>query len=127
MMRKVVLLAACLPFAVTLMALPAAADDRQDCASKKSARKLEACTALINTGPETPNLANAYRNRGVAHAQRSEYDQAIADFNKAIALDPNYATAYNDRAVAYTSKTFSAPWPMSPRPSSAPRNLPSSL
>ena len=103
MMRKIVLLAAYLPFAV--LAVPATADDRQDCASKKSHRKLEACTAIIQGGGEAvPNLAVAYRNRGVAHAARSDYDQAIVDFNKAIELNPNYATAYNDRAVAYTNK-----------------------
>ena len=103
MMRKMVLLAAYLPVAV--LAMPAAADDRQDCASKKSHRKLDACTAIIQGGHETvPNLALAYRNRGVAHAAKSDYDQAIADFNKAIELNPNYTTAYNDRAVAYTNK-----------------------
>src|SRR5689334_6071962 len=103
MMRKMVLLAAYMPFAI--LAVPAAADDQHDCASKKSQRKLEACTAIIQGGREVaPNLAAAYRNRGVAHAARGDYDQAIADFSKAIELNPNYATAYNDRAVAYTSK-----------------------
>ena len=103
MMRKMVLLAAYVPFAI--LAVPAAADDQHDCASKKSQRRLEACTAIIQGGREAaPNLAAAYRNRGVAHAARSDYDQAIADFSKAIELNPNYATAYNDRAVAYTNK-----------------------
>ena len=102
-MRKMVLIAACLPLAATVA--PVSANDRQVCASKNPDRKLEACTALIQSGRETGlNLAAAYRNRGIVHAARTEYDQAIADFSKAIELNPRYAAAYNDRAVAYTNK-----------------------
>src|SRR5262245_10919335 len=102
-MRKMVLLAACLPFAA--WAVPAAADDRQDCTSKNSNRKLEACTAVIKSGHEPKeNLAAAYRNRGIANAAKKEYDQAIADFSKAIELNPKDVAAYNDRAAVYTTK-----------------------
>jgi tetratricopeptide (TPR) repeat protein len=101
-MRKIIRAAYLLLLA---LATPAVADDRQDCASDHSNRKLEACAALIKSGGMTGlDLAAAYRNRGVAHAAKREHDQAIADFSKAIELNPNYVKAYNDRAVAYTQK-----------------------
>ncbi|MBL1210542.1 MAG: tetratricopeptide repeat protein [Geminocystis sp. GBBB08] len=34
--------------------------------------------------------ANTYFNRGNYYLNRKEYEKAIADFNKAIELDPNY-------------------------------------
>ena len=34
----------------------------------------------------------------------SDYDGAIADFTKAIELDPKYATAYYNRGSAYDDK-----------------------
>jgi tetratricopeptide (TPR) repeat protein len=37
-------------------------------------------------------------NRGNAHADKKEYDRAIADFTQAIELDPQNAYAYNSRA-----------------------------
>ncbi|MBT9438251.1 MAG: tetratricopeptide repeat protein, partial [Desulfobacterales bacterium] len=43
----------------------------------------------------------AYYNRGVAYAFLNQYERAIEDYNKAIALDPNNAEAYNNRGVAY--------------------------
>ncbi|GHU59519.1 hypothetical protein FACS1894133_6470 [Clostridia bacterium] len=48
-------------------------------------------------------LANAeeYRNRGVLYGQVGEYDEAIANYTKAIELNPDYAMAYNSRGFAY--------------------------
>jgi tetratricopeptide (TPR) repeat protein len=37
-------------------------------------------------------------NRGNAHADKKEYDRAIAAFTEAIQLDPRNAYAYNSRA-----------------------------
>jgi tetratricopeptide (TPR) repeat protein len=49
-------------------------------------------------------LAIAYHRRGTAYASKKEYDQAIADYTKALEIDPKYISALNDRGLAYTSK-----------------------
>jgi tetratricopeptide (TPR) repeat protein len=36
-------------------------------------------------------------NRGNAYYRKRDYDRAIADYTKAIELDPNYANAYTNR------------------------------
>jgi tetratricopeptide (TPR) repeat protein len=41
--------------------------------------------------------ARRHFNQGVANYNSGNYEQAIADYNKAIELDPNYALAYNNR------------------------------
>jgi tetratricopeptide (TPR) repeat protein len=40
----------------------------------------------------------------VAYYHNEAYDAAIADYNKAIQLNPNLAVAYNNRAQAYLQK-----------------------
>jgi tetratricopeptide (TPR) repeat protein len=35
---------------------------------------------------------------------KGDYDRAIADYNQAIRLDPDYALAYYNRGVAYVNK-----------------------
>jgi tetratricopeptide (TPR) repeat protein len=51
-----------------------------------------------------PDNVKAYGNRGIAYANKKEYDRAIADFNTAIRLNPKGATAYGNRGVAYANK-----------------------
>jgi tetratricopeptide (TPR) repeat protein len=48
--------------------------------------------------------AEAYFQRGVANFNLSDLDRAIADFDKAIALNPNLAEAYYNRGTAYGRK-----------------------
>jgi tetratricopeptide (TPR) repeat protein len=48
--------------------------------------------------------AGAYLRRGEVSAGAHEYDRAIADYNMAIQLKPDYAEAYNDRGFAYYLK-----------------------
>ncbi len=47
---------------------------------------------------------NAYCNRGIAYADRGDYDNAIREYGEAIRLKPDYAKAYVQRAMAYADK-----------------------
>ena len=44
----------------------------------------------------------AYTLRGRAYLNKGQYDQAIADFSKALELDPNDAEAYTLRGLIYS-------------------------
>ncbi len=48
-----------------------------------------------------PYDAVAYKNRGNACAEFSDYDGAIADYTQAIKINPNYADAYYHRGNAH--------------------------
>jgi tetratricopeptide (TPR) repeat protein len=51
---------------------------------------------------KSPDKARPYYNRGVVYWERGNVEQAISDFSKAIARNPNnYALAYYNRGVAY--------------------------
>lgn len=49
-------------------------------------------------------IAEAYNNRGVAWHHKADYDNAIADYNRALELNPRYAEARNNRGVAWAHK-----------------------
>jgi tetratricopeptide (TPR) repeat protein len=49
-------------------------------------------------------LADAYNNRGIAYDSKGQYDQAIADYNNALEINPRYAMAYYNRGIAYYFK-----------------------
>jgi lipoprotein NlpI len=75
------------------------------CHDDDSDRLIRGCTAVIRSGHETPeNLARAYFNRGRAYSDRGDYDRAIADFNDALRIEPNYPDAFNGRGIAYVGK-----------------------
>jgi tetratricopeptide (TPR) repeat protein len=44
--------------------------------------------------------ARKHFNQGVANYNSGDYEQAIADYSKAIEFDPNYALAYYNRGHA---------------------------
>jgi tetratricopeptide (TPR) repeat protein len=62
--------------------------------------------ALAQTAgpPGSPAGSEFYLKRGEDFAGVREYDRAIADYNTAIQLKPDYAEAYNDRGFAYYLK-----------------------
>lgn len=47
-----------------------------------------------------PVVAMAYDNRGLAKADAKKYDDAIADYNKAIVINKKYCKSYNNMGVA---------------------------
>ncbi len=92
---------------LTLCATGAKADRYEDCVqSADLERKIRGCTQIIERGTRESleNRASAYINRGVAYTKKGEVDRAIADYTKAIALDPDDAEAYYNRGVVYGRK-----------------------
>jgi tetratricopeptide (TPR) repeat protein len=48
--------------------------------------------------------SEAYINREIAYKMMGDHDQAIANFSKALEINPRLAAAYVNRGRAYRSK-----------------------
>lgn len=64
--------------------------------SPQSTRSL----SLMQRGSTKNAKAIAYVESGLAKFNRKDYQGAIADYNRALSIDPNYASAYNNRGLA---------------------------
>jgi tetratricopeptide (TPR) repeat protein len=63
------------------------------------------CTSVIKSGRWSGHdLAWAYRNRGIAHTHKRDLDQAIADLDQSIKLDPKPAMSYLALGDAFSAK-----------------------
>jgi len=80
--------------------------DAEKCAKASgSDETIAACTRAITSRQlSSTNLAITLSNRGIAWANKGDYDRAIADFKEAIWLSPQYAPAYNNRGNAWNFK-----------------------
>lgn len=74
---------------------------RADAQSFKYAQALERLQSLQLRHPQQSAL---YTLRGEVHLLLYEWDNALADFNRAIALDPLYAPAYFQRGVLWATQ-----------------------
>jgi Tfp pilus assembly protein PilF len=71
--------------------------------------KVSGCTAVIQGGQETGSeLASVYTHRGMGYGALTRFDEAIADFNQAITIDPALAYAYLGRAIVYQTRGLNA-------------------
>ena len=61
---------------------------------------------------DKPSLdAESYLNRGLVYYEKGQYDKAISDCNKAIALNPELAMAYYNRGAArFLKKEYHKAW-----------------
>jgi tetratricopeptide (TPR) repeat protein len=81
---------------------PARADVINDCYSGEYDRQIRGCSALIQDPSIGPvERSNAYSTRALAYSIRQFYEQAVQDYDAALALTPNAPIALNNRAWAY--------------------------
>lgn len=84
---------------VGLTELPAVAIPSKQYIAHYDVDELEGVEKRIR---ENPNDAGAYLHRGLIRSHSQEdFQGAIADFSKAIELNPNLAEAYNYRGTSY--------------------------
>ncbi len=97
--------------ALAAMALLGAASARADdwdkklqtCAFGAPSPAMVACTSMIDNLLEPPGAKSvALNNRARAHMQLAEWDLALTDLNKAIALKPGSALYYYNRGVVFS-------------------------
>ena len=86
---------------VLIGAVPPSArgDDIADCTqSRDIERRIRGCARLLEAGRlSRTERATAYTRRGLAYAKKGQHDRAIADYNKAIQINPRLAGTYNNR------------------------------
>jgi len=93
--------------ALTLLCggLAAGAQDIGDCGHPVPERSILGCSAMITRGGTTPEtLSTFHRLRGAAYVVHGEYDNAIADLDEAIRLNPQDPEAFTSRGDAYARK-----------------------
>ncbi len=75
-------------------------------ADARSKDRLIAATALLERVEPLPSFspevrAQIYSDRGWAYLHLKEYEQAVSDFNNALALRPEYSWVYGSRGLVY--------------------------
>lgn len=76
-------------------------DSRADCFSDDNERRLAGCTELLAVpGLRPDEQALAHAMRALAHALQARFAEALADYDAALRLQPDFAIALNNRAWA---------------------------
>jgi tetratricopeptide (TPR) repeat protein len=83
----------------------AAADDSVTCEKGSGDVAIAACTRRIQSGKVAGyDLAVNYVNRGANYSIKGDLDAAMADYNEAIRLSPNFSNAFTHRGNLYADK-----------------------
>jgi len=90
-------LAAALAGCSTTALTPSAVPESEEALYATSPANIASLTDVVQRNPNDPQ---AYNMRGSALGQAGQSEEALADFNKAIAIDPNYAQAQQDYVTA---------------------------
>ncbi|MEO0921013.1 MAG: tetratricopeptide repeat protein, partial [Pseudomonadota bacterium] len=61
----------------------------------------ENISSLTQVIRANPNDANAYNVRGSAYGRGGRYREALADFTRALQINPRFYEAYANRALIY--------------------------
>jgi lipoprotein NlpI len=90
-------------------AAEAAPRELQACYDANDAQDYDRAIRLCGHAAQSGGLsdvdaARAYNDLGMAYSAKGDYDQAIASFDQAIKLRPDYSEAFYDRALALDSK-----------------------
>lgn len=92
-----------------LFAPPCFAQSKKDwaeCSGNEPDKGIPACTRIINRKKETRNdLSIAYFNRGNYRQTKTQYDEALADFEESIRLNPKDPDAQNAKGDALWNKS----------------------
>ena len=73
-----------------------------DCLGADNDRRISGCTVMIETPdlpPEQRSLAHGMR--ALAYSMKGMFEKSLPDYDRAIALKPDFAAALNNRAWAY--------------------------
>jgi tetratricopeptide (TPR) repeat protein len=104
-MLRVFVLLTCLLY-LSASALAATEEDRRACATEHIADlKITACTRVIEDRASAPVVRTmAYRDRGVAYANKNLQELAIADFDEVLKIDAKDTAALGNRGRAYQAR-----------------------
>src|SRR6185436_8333745 len=100
MLRAIYLAAAAfLPVSLATLAFAGMQEDLVDCTAAQGQAGAAACTRVMNSGrlPDEQRYIG-YFNRGMGYHHAGEYLRALADFNEALKLRPQFARGYQARA-----------------------------
>lgn len=81
---------------------PIATDPLAPCRGEDYARIIGDCSAVLASGAlKGDGIAEGYYRRGWAYYRSNQYQSAMGDFDRAVALNPKSELYYNDRGILW--------------------------